>query len=98
MRKINEVPGDRLRFTIRLIPRASRAEVVGWLATGELKVRVTSAPVEEAANRELLRFLAKLLGVKTSDISMIGGAHSRAKQLEVPGACKNRLLSFEDIC
>jgi uncharacterized protein (TIGR00251 family) len=98
MQAISELPGDRVRFTIRLTPRASRAEVVGWLATGELKVRVTSAPVEEAANRELIRFLAKFLGVKKADITITGGAHSRTKQLEVPGVCKNRLLSFEDIC
>jgi uncharacterized protein (TIGR00251 family) len=98
MQAINELSGDRLRFKIRLIPRASRAEVVGWLTSGELKVRVTSAPVEEAANRELIRFLAGILGIKKADINIISGAHSRSKQLEVPGMCKNRLLSFENIC
>jgi len=98
MRSIDEVPGDLLRFRVRLTPRASRTEVVGWLDSGELKIRVTSAPVEEAANRELVRFLAKILGIKKADIAMIGGAHSRVKQLEVPGMCKNRLLSFGDIC
>ena len=64
---------------------------------GELKVRVTSPPVEEAANKELIRFLAHLLNVKKSDIALVAGAHSRRKQLEVPEACKNRLLSFQDI-
>lgn len=98
MRSISEVPGDLLRFRIRLVPRASRTEIVGWLDSGELKIRVTSAPVDEAANLELIRFLAKILGIKKADITLISGAHSRVKQMEVPGMCKNRLLSFEDIC
>ncbi len=98
MRSISEVPGDLLRFKIRLVPRAPCTEVVGWLDSGELKIRVTSPPVDEAANLELIRFLAKILGIKKADITMVRGAHSRVKQLEVPGMCKNRLLSFEDIC
>jgi uncharacterized protein (TIGR00251 family) len=98
MREITEISGDLLRFRIRLTPRAFRAEVVGWLESGELKVLVTSAPVEEAANLELIRFLAKILGIRKADIRIISGAHSRVKQMEVPGMCKNRLLSFENIC
>jgi uncharacterized protein (TIGR00251 family) len=98
MQAITEVPGDLVRIRVRLIPRASRAEVVGWLESGELKIRVTSAPVEEAANLELIRFLAKTLGIKKADITITGGAHSRVKHLEVPVLCKNRLLSFDNIC
>ena len=98
MQAITEVSGDLVRIRVRLIPRASRTEVVGWLESGELKIRVTSAPVEEAANLELIRFLAKTLGIKKADIIITGGAHSRVKHLEVPIMCKNRLLSFDNIC
>ncbi len=97
MKSIISTPEGRLHFSIRLIPRSSRNEVVGWLGSGELKVRVTSPPVDEAANKELLRFLAKTLGLKKNDLTIITGAHSKLKRLEAPETCKNQLLSFEDI-
>jgi uncharacterized protein (TIGR00251 family) len=68
------------------------------LKSGELKIRVTSPPVDEAANRALVQFLAKVLGIKKRDIEIITGLHSRVKQLELPQACKNQLLSLKDIC
>ena len=71
--------------------------MVGWSADGRLKVRVKAAPVEGSANRQLIRLLSKLLGVRHSEVSIIAGAKSRTKRLAVPGTCKNRLLSFADI-
>ena len=82
---------------MRLVPRASRDQVDGWLDSGELKIRVTSPPVEEAANNRLIRFLSGALGLKKSDLTVVSGRHSRRKLLEAPDECKNRLLSFEDI-
>ncbi len=97
MKSICRASEGRLRFSIRLTPRASRNEVLGWVESGELRVRVTSPPIDDEANQGLIRFLAKILEVKKSDITICAGAHSRTKQLEVPEACKNRLLSFDDI-
>jgi uncharacterized protein (TIGR00251 family) len=97
MKSIQSVQGGRLRLAVRLVPRASCSQIDGWLESGELKVRVTGPPVDEAANMELIRFLAKSLGLRRQDLVMISGRHSRRKWLEVPEECKNRLLSFEDI-
>ena len=97
MKSIQSVQGDRLRFAVRLVPRASCNRIDGWLDSGELKVRVTGPPVDEAANTELLRFLARSLGLKRQDLVLSSGRHARRKWLEVPAECKNRLLSFEDI-
>ncbi len=97
MKSIVSSAGNRIRFRVRLTPRAHRNAVVGWTETGHLKVRIAAPPVEEAANRELIRFFAKRLGVSKAEIVIIGGFHSKTKQLEVPEACKNELLSFESI-
>ena len=97
MKSIQSAQSGRLRFAVRLVPRASRNQIDGWLESGELKVRVTSPPVDEAANTELLRFLAGFLGLKKQALVIVSGRHSRRKLLEVPDDCKNRLLSFEDI-
>ena len=86
-----------LALSVRLVPRASRDEVVGWTADGSLKIRVTAAPVEEAANRELIKFLSQYLDVRKTDVRIASGAHSKTKRLIVPDTCKNRLLSIADI-
>ena len=96
MRHIEDMPDGRMSFTVDLVPRASRNAVVGW-SGGRLKVRVTAAPVDEAANHALIKLLSKLLGVRKTDIVIASGAHARAKRIVVPGECQNRLSSIEDI-
>jgi uncharacterized protein (TIGR00251 family) len=97
MKSIHSAQAGRLRFAVRLVPRASQDQLDGWLETGELKVRVTSPPVDEAANTRLVRLLARSLSIKKSDLLIVSGRHSRRKVMEAPDKCKNRLLSFEDI-
>jgi uncharacterized protein (TIGR00251 family) len=47
---------------VQVQPRASEDEVVGPFG-GALKIRITAAPVAGAANKQLLKFLAKKLKV-----------------------------------
>ena len=54
-----------VEISVRAQPRASRSEVVG-LHGDQLKIRITAPPVEGAANTELIKLLAKLLGVSRS--------------------------------
>jgi len=70
---------------------------VGWTADGVLRIRVTAPPVDNKANRELIRFLAGQLGVSRSELALAAGASSRRKRLHAPASCKNRLSSFPDI-
>ena len=72
------------RIKVRLVPRSSRDKILGW--DGETaKISVRSPPVDGEANRALLRFLAKALGVKISSLSLAQGAHSRDKSVEIQG-------------
>ncbi len=66
-------------------PRASRNQLVG-IQGEELKVRLTSPPVEGAANALCREYFAKLVGVPKSAVALIGGERSRHKKLLVPGA------------
>ncbi len=97
MKRVDELADGRLAFSVSLTPRSSRDAVVGWTGTGSLKILVTSPPVDDAANRHLVAFLSKSLDVRKSELSISSGLRSRLKRLAVPGACKNRLLSFPDI-
>lgn len=98
MKRLDDHADGRLSFVVSLVPRASRTEIVGWSEAGRLKIRVTAPPVDDAANQQLVKLLSKTLGVKKDEVMIASGAHFRTKTLAVPTGCKNRLLSFEDIC
>ena len=76
--------GDGVVLKVQVQPRASRDEVVG--PHGEaLKIRITAPPVAGAANKHLLKFLAKKLQVARSQMSIASGATSRAKSIAIEG-------------
>jgi uncharacterized protein len=70
---------------IRVVPRASRTEIVG-LHDGALKVRLAAPPVDGAANEELTGLLAKRLRVPRSAITILSGVGSRTKKVRIQGA------------
>lgn len=76
-------PGG-VSIAIAAQPNAKKTEVIG-LRGDALKVRVASPPVEGAANEALIEFLAKALGVKRRDVTLVRGATSRQKVFEVQG-------------
>ncbi len=78
-----EPPG--LRLAIRILPRAGADRICGVQA-GRLKVRIAAAPVENAANRRLCRFVAGLFGLPPCAVRLLQGEKSRDKLLAVDGA------------
>ena len=70
--------GDALELRVRVIPRASKTELVG--AQGNCyKVRLAAPPLEGKANRCLVDFLSKAFGVGRSQVEILSGDHSRIK-------------------
>ena len=80
-------------FTVRVVPRASRSRVVGE-HDGTLRVRVAAPPVEGAANRELIRTLARALDVPARAVEITSGHASKLKQVRVTGVARNVLESL----
>ncbi len=80
---LRELP-EGVAILVTAAPRASRSEVTG-LAEGRLRIRVAAPPVEGAANEELVRFLAKALGVPRSAVAVTAGAAGRRKTVLVRG-------------
>ncbi|MBI4299706.1 MAG: YggU family protein [Chloroflexi bacterium] len=72
------------RISVHVQPNAKRSEVVG-MAEGIFRVRIAAPPSEGRANEALLAFLADALGVKRRDVSLVRGASSREKVVEVAG-------------
>lgn len=80
----HSVDGNATALRIVVQPGARRTEVVGPVGD-ELKVRVAAPPREGKANRELVRFLARILGVAKRDVTLLRGEASRHKTVRVAG-------------
>lgn len=84
---------DGVLFNVHVQPRASRNEICG-VQGDELRLRLTSPPVEDAANKLCVEYLAKLLGVAKSRVSITAGAKSRHKTVKVTGIDGAAVLSL----
>lgn len=73
---------DGIVVAVRVIPRASRSEIVGE-HDGSLKVRICSPPVDGAANAEIIRLFAKHFGVSKSEVSIVSGETSKNKRIKI---------------
>jgi uncharacterized protein (TIGR00251 family) len=86
--------GAGVSIRVYVAPRSSANRVLG-LHNGALKIALTAPPVEGAANKALMEFLAKLLGVPRSSVALISGETSRNKVVSVeglaPGDAKRKL-------
>lgn len=69
------------RFTVRVTPRGGKDAVDGY-AGGVLRVRVSAAPADGAANEAVTKLLAKALGIPSRDLALVSGATSRIKQFD----------------
>ena len=87
--------GGAITFAVRVVPRASKTAAVGAHA-GALKVRVAAPPVEGAANEELVRFLARELGVPVRAVQVVAGHTARSKRVRVEGARAESLRRLLD--
>ncbi len=69
-------------LTVHVQPRAARTEYVGRHGDA-LKFRVAAPPVEGAANEELCRYLAGLLGLSKGEVVVRSGKAARHKRILV---------------
>ena len=79
-------------FGVRIFPRASRSEVAGE-HDGAFRIRIAAPPVEGAANRELIRLLAKKFGFAQNSVEIISGNTSKNKIIRIAGATLDQLTS-----
>lgn len=78
-------------LAVRVVPRASRAGVAGWRGDAVL-VRLGAAPVEGAANAELIEILARALDLPRRAVSIATGATSRNKRVHIDGLGRDEAL------
>ncbi len=79
---MDKEPGPRANFPIRVQPKSSRDQVVGY-RDGVLQLRVTAPPDKGRANAAVVALLADALGVAKSRVRIVRGQSSRDKVLTV---------------
>ncbi len=72
-----------MKIKIRVLPRSSKNEVVGEMADGVLKVKLTAPPVDGKANESLINLLSEHFKKPKSKIKIAAGATSKNKTVEI---------------
>ena len=83
MLSINETAAG-VSFVVKVQPRAKRDAVLGEIGEA-LKIALATAPVDGRANAACISFLAELLQVRRSQVSIASGHASRNKVMRVAG-------------
>ena len=71
-------------LSVRVITRAGRSGLAGTRDDAVL-VRLGAAPVDGAANAELVAVLAAAFGVARRDVAIVSGERSRQKRVRLHG-------------
>lgn len=78
-------PRRAARLEVYVQPRASKTELAG-LHDGAVRIRIAAPPVDDAANRALIDFVAQRLSVPRRSVRIVAGGASRRKVLEIDGS------------
>ena len=78
-----------MKLALKVTPGAKKNEILGWeddypQVGRVLKVKIAAPPVEGKANKEIVLFLSKALGVTKSSIEVVHGTSGRIKLVEIP--------------
>jgi len=90
---------ENLILRIHVQPRSSRNQICG-IQGEELKIRLTSPPVDGAANKLCREFVADIFEVPKSSVEIISGETSRHKRLRIigthPGQFSKQINKLEE--
>ncbi|HEV2596607.1 MAG TPA: DUF167 domain-containing protein [Sphingomicrobium sp.] len=92
----------RSELAIRVTPRSAKPGIAWRLASDgreQLEVRVAEAPTDGAANKAVVKLLARMLGISRSEVTIIAGQASRHKRVALPydkREVRNRLGGLQE--
>ena len=78
-----------MKIALKVTPGARRNEILGWEEDYPqigrvLRVKIAAPPVEGKANKEIVAFMAKTLGISKSSVELLHGSTGRIKLIQVP--------------
>lgn len=86
-----------MKIALKVTPGARRNEILGWEEDYPqigrvLRVKIAAPPVEGKANKEIVAFMAKTLGIPKSSVELLHGSTGRIKLIQVPDEADLSLL------
>lgn len=82
---------DGIIFCVKLVPNSSYSKVVD--CTDEfVRIKISSPPVENRANKELIEFCSDLFKINKSKIKIISGEKSKIKKLLFSGVKSDEII------
>ena len=79
-------------LAIHVQPKAARTCCVG-VHGHALKIRIAAPPIDGAANKELIRFLASELSLPTTAVRIESGAGGRQKRVRLCGMSAEQVMA-----
>ncbi len=77
--KLEEIE-EGVMLPLQVTPKAKNNSIMG-IHQGRLKISVTQAPEKGKANKAVIQFLAKKLGIRKSQFSLVSGSTSQKKMI-----------------
>lgn len=87
------VDGDCILLPVQA-QAGARRDAIGGVHDGRLKVSVVQAAEKGKANREIIRLLAKSLGVSRSQVSLRLGETASRKQFAISGVDETQVNAW----
>ena len=81
---LREIDGG-VEIAVKVVPGASRDRIAGCLGDA-LKIQVAAPPEKGKANKAVEVLLAKALGRRTGEVTVVGGLASPRKVVRIAGA------------
>jgi len=78
-----------VKIALKVTPGARRNEILGWeddypQIGRVLRLKIAAPPVEGKANKEIVAFMAKTLGIPKSAVELLHGSTGRIKLIQIP--------------
>jgi hypothetical protein len=80
-------------LTLHVQPNARQNEVLGF-EEGILRLKIAAPPVDGKANKELVAFLSKRLGVSKGSITIDRGQTSKSKVISIIGLGRDQIYEL----
>ena len=86
-----------MKIALKVTPGARKNEILGWEEDYPqigrvLRVKIAAPPVEGKANKEIVAFMAKSLGIPKSAVELLHGSTGHIKLIRVPDEAELSLL------
>lgn len=91
--KLFQEKDNNITVNVYIVSRSLRSEVVG-IHNNSLKIKLNAMPVNNEANKELIRFLADKLKLAKSNIKIVSGLKQKKKVVLFEGCNSSKILNL----